>query len=123
MTEKHYSIPARFRRMENMHILFWLVKDTCWCLGLKWLGISMIFPTLIIAILICWRTRSMMSEFTHNIAVIFWITANSLWMILEFWELPDETRYYALIPFGLGLMPLIFYYGYYIHRKPKTTNH
>lgn len=115
MREKEvYSIPAKYRRMENMHILFWLIKDTCWCLTYRWLGIAMIFPTLLIAVLICWRTRRMMSEFTHNLAVIFWISANSYWMITEFFEWEENTKYYALIPFGLGLASLAYYYIFYI---------
>jgi len=97
-----------------MHILFWLIKDTCWCLNFKWLGISMIFPTLIVAVLISWRTRKIVSELTHNLAVIFWIMANSLWMITEFFEWPDESRYYALVPFGMGLAVLVYYYGFYM---------
>ena len=33
MSEKViYSIPARFRRIENLHILFWLVKDARLCI-------------------------------------------------------------------------------------------
>ena len=32
MKEPMYQIPARYRKMENMHILFWLVKDVSWCL-------------------------------------------------------------------------------------------
>ena len=111
-----YSIPARFRRMENLHILFWLIKDTCWCISLKWLGITMIFPTLLIAVLICWRTRKIMSEFTHNIAVILWISANSYWMVTEFFNWDESTKYYALIPFALGLLTLFYYYLIYAPR-------
>ena len=114
--KEFYSIPAKFRRMENMHILFWLIKDTCWCLSLRWLGIAMVFPTLLVAVLICWRTRSMVSEFTHNLAVIFWISANSYWMITEFFHWEESTKFYALIPFGLGLASLVYYYLIYIPR-------
>jgi glycine/D-amino acid oxidase-like deaminating enzyme len=117
-----YSIPAKYRRMENLHILFWLVKDTCWCLSFKWLGIAMIFPTLLVAALICWRTRNLMSEFTHNLAVIFWITANSYWMITEFFGWPEETKFYALIPFGLGLVTLVYYYVFYAPRYGKLAD-
>src|SRR6185503_8500062 len=82
--EKLYSIPARYRRMENMHIVFWLFKDISWCLGWKVLGIAMIVPTLSIPIAIAWRTREIKAELAHNLAVAFWISANSLWMIAEF---------------------------------------
>ena len=36
--ETLYSIPARFRKMENMHIVFWLMKDISWCMIWKELG-------------------------------------------------------------------------------------
>ena len=39
-----YVIPARFRKMENMHIIFWLFKDISWCMVWKVLGIAMILP-------------------------------------------------------------------------------
>src|SRR5216110_2915856 len=81
-----YSIPARFRRMENMHIAFWLMKDISWCMIWKVLGITMIVPTLTVAIIIAWRTRQMKSELAHNLAIAFWISANSLWMISEFFH-------------------------------------
>jgi hypothetical protein len=38
-----YSIPMRFRKMENLHIVFWLFKDVAWCMVWKPLGILMIF--------------------------------------------------------------------------------
>src|SRR5688572_10296945 len=79
--EQSYTIPLRFRKMENLHIVFWLFKDISWCLIWKPLGIAMIFPTLIIAIIIAWRTRQYVSELCHNPAITVWISANSYWMI------------------------------------------
>lgn len=119
--QDNYSVPAKFRKMENLHILFWLVKDTCWCLSFKWLGISMVFPTLLIGVLICWQNRHIMSEFMHNLAVIFWICANSYWMISEFFGWGEHTKFYALIPFGLGLATLLYYYVFYAP-KMKLAN-
>lgn len=123
-----YSIPLRYRKMENLHIVFWLFKDIAWCMILKPLGIAMIFPTLIIAIVIAWRTRQMMSELCHNLAVALWISANSYWMISEFLHfdfLPvyGEITYkhLALIPFILGLLPLAYYYLYW-RLKHRTEN-
>ena len=84
--EQSYSIPLRFRKMENLHIVFWLFKDVSWCMVWKPLGIAMIFPTLIISIVIAWRTRELVSELTHNLAITFWITANAYWMISEFFS-------------------------------------
>lgn len=115
--DSSYVIPARYRQMENMHILFWLVKDISWCLVWKPLGIAMIFPTLIAAVVIAWRTREVKSELAHNLAVIFWIVANSYWMISEFFHF-DETMVWgsitgkdvAVVPFAVGILILLVYY-------------
>jgi hypothetical protein len=112
-----YSIPIRWRKMENLHIVFWLFKDISWCMIWKPLGIAMIFPTLIIAIIISVRTRKYVSEVCHNVAIVFWITANAYWMVSEFFEfdsLPfygDITyKYLAIIPFAIGILILAYYY-------------
>lgn len=125
--EAFYQIPARYRRMENMHIVFWLLKDISWCLFWKVLGIAMIFPTLIISIIISWRTRHMKSELAHNLAITFWITANSLWMIAEFFGFDEkhiwrgfEGRHLALLPFLLGAAILARYYLFQ-HKHEKET--
>ena len=115
--EPVYTIPARFRRMENMHIVFWLMKDIGWCLTWKVLGIMMIIPTLSIAIVIAWRTRHIKSELAHNLAIAFWISANSLWMIAEFFHFDEMVvwkeftgKHLALVPFVTGAVILLYYY-------------
>jgi hypothetical protein len=112
-----YEIPARYRRLENLHIVFWLFKDISWCMTWQTLGIIMVIPTLCVAIYISIRTRNIKSEFAHNLAVTFWITANSYWMISEFWgfdEVPIwagfEGKHLAMIPFLIGLIILAWYY-------------
>ena len=111
--ERIYSIPARFRRVENLHILLWLIKDACWATSFKTLGVFMIIPTLTVAIVITWQTRKMLAELIHNLAVVFWISANCLWMIGEFFGWDEGKfglRHMALIPFGIGLAILFYYY-------------
>lgn len=116
--ESFYSIPAKYRRLENLHIVFWLVKDISWCMIWKVLGLVMIAPTLSVAIFIAWRTRQMRSELAHNLAIAFWIAANSYWMISEFFgfdEIPVwrqfEGKHLALIPFFIGAGILLYYYA------------
>lgn len=114
-----YVIPAKFRKMENLHILFWLIKDICWCMIFKALGIAMIFPTLAIALFIAWRTRHIVAELTHNIAIALWIFANSMWMISEFMGVDEKVKPFCLIPFGLGLLVLLYYYLIYAPLQKK----
>lgn len=97
-----------------MHILFWLIKDICWCTGFKPLGVAMIFPTLIIALYITWRNKHIVAELVHNLAVSFWITANSMWMIFEFMGRDEDLKNYCIIPFATGLVILIYYYTIYV---------
>lgn len=121
MSEKViYSIPARFRRIENLHILFWLLKDIAWAVNFRMLGVTMIIPTVIAALVITWQTRRIFSELVHNLAVVFWITANCSWMIGEFYgidEGPYGLRKLAIIPFSIGLLILAVYYLLYYTRR------
>ena len=111
-----YEIPSRFRKIENLHILFWLLKDLSWAMLWKPLGLLMIVPTIGAALLITWQTRHIKSEFLHNLAVDFWILANAYWMITEFYSNNDSLRFYTIIPFSIGLLVISYYY---IVVKPK----
>jgi len=128
MAENYYSIPLRYRKMENLHIVFWLLKDISWCMIWRPLGIAMIFPTLIIAMVIAWRTRQYMSEVCHNLAIAFWITANSYWMVSEFLHFDTHIlsgdltfKHLAIVPFVLGMLPLLYYYVWWRPRHPDAV--
>ncbi len=110
-----------FRKIENLHILLWLLKDICWVADLKWLGTFMILPTISVAIWLTWKMRKSYSELMHNLAVIAWILANSTWMIGEFF-LDDGTRPLALGFFGLGLVLLFVFYGRELVLKGISKN-
>lgn len=130
--ETVYSIPAKYRRMENMHIVFWLVKDISWCMIWRELGLAMFIPTFAIAVVIAWRTRQLKSELAHNLAIACWILANGYWMISEFFHFDEMNvwgewtgKHMALIPFSLGALILLYYYalirpGELREHKPTT---
>jgi hypothetical protein len=124
--ESQYSIPSRFRRLENLHIVFWLFKDLSWCMLWRPLGIAMVIPTLAVAVHISYRTRKIYSELAHNLAVIFWISANSYWMISEFFGFDEtpvwggyEGKHFAMIPFVIGVLILSWYYVVWRPREIK----
>jgi len=125
--ERTYNIPFRYRKMENLHIVFWLFKDLSWCMFWRPIGIAMIFPTLIIAIVIAWRTRHVMSELCHNLAIVVWISANSYWMISEFFHFDSKIVYgainfkhLAIVPFATGILVLGWYYLWFAVRNRKV---
>ncbi|CAN5678788.1 hypothetical protein BH11BAC1_BH11BAC1_11570 [soil metagenome] len=104
----------RLRATENLHILLWLIKDTCWVQDYRLVGVSMIIPTISVAVLLTVRTRKVREEFIHNLAVVFWLCANSIWMIGEFYY-NDSTRPFSVVFFALGLVTLA------VHYIPKWT--
>ena len=70
----------------------------------------MILPTLTCAIIITWRKREFKSELYHNLAITFWIMANSFWMITEFFGMEAQFKIFAISPFSIGLLIIVNYY-------------
>lgn len=101
----------QFRKIENLHIFLWLIKDFCWISDYKIAGLIMILPTIFVALYITWKLRKSPSELAHNSAVTMWIFANSIWMIGEFFY-DDTTRPFAKVFFVLGLLCIVYYYIY-----------
>lgn len=104
MTEHLHKI----RRFENLHILLWLLKDTSWMMDWRTLGVIMMFPTIFIAVFIAVKTFTEL-EFYINLAIFFWICANSYWMCCEFFGYMPYKNY-AAIPFILGFISTGYYY-------------
>lgn len=122
-----YVIPIKYRKMENLHIVFWIFKDISWCLFWKPLGILMIIPTLVISIVIAYNNRKMVSELCHNLAITVWIMANSYWMVSEFLGFDEHIvfgavsyKHLALIPFFMGVIALAYYYLYWNIKNPQA---
>ena len=108
----------RIRKYENLHIVFWLIKDSCWMLEFKWLGTVIMFPTLFLAIYLVLKTLKTI-DFYINLAILCWILANSFWMLMEFFN-NNHYKLLAAIPFGLGLLFVAIFY-WKNHKTPKVA--
>jgi hypothetical protein len=82
------------------------------------LGVSMIFPTILVTILMMYRTRKN-ADFWVNLSVLFWISANSYWMCAEFFGFVEH-KDYAVIPFCIGFLAF-FVYLYKLNRADTNT--
>lgn len=100
----------KFRKFENLHILFWLIKDMCWVSNFKVVGVLMVIPTLLMAFFLTYKSKDQIHELLHNLAVCFWILANSTWMIGEFF-FNDGTRPIAIMFFIIGFIPIVISYA------------
>lgn len=110
------------RHYENLHIPLWLLKDTCWMLQWKTFGITMIFPTVIVAIIIAIKSfKEKHEEFWINLAILFWISGNSYWMLCEFTH-HEEIKDFAGIPFVAGLLSVAYFYKLQLFQQKKDNN-
>ncbi|MGZ4041208.1 MAG: hypothetical protein ACXVNR_11630 [Bacteroidia bacterium] len=107
----------KIRKYESMHIVFWLIKDSCWMLELKWLGALMIIPTVSLAIYLVFKTLKTRDMYI-NIAIFFWISANSYWMMMEFFN-NNHNKNFAAIPFALGF---VFVAAFYLSGGHKSVS-
>ena len=112
------------RRIENFHIVLWLMKDACWAAGFKLGAMFMIVPTIGVAMYITLKSKKHYHDLMHNLAVVFWIAANSVWMIGEFsgnTETEKMMRQNSLYVFGAGFIFIIIYYSPFLfYRKSKS---
>jgi hypothetical protein len=109
----------KIRHYENLHIPLWLMKDTCWMLQWKLAGVLMIIPTIIVAIIITYISlREKSDEFWINLAICFWIAANSFWMLCEFSH-HETIKNYAGFPFIAGMICVVYFY---VHRFRKNKS-
>lgn len=115
------SLFRSIRSTENFHIVLWLFKDLCWVMDLHVAGLIMIVPTVSMAVWLAWRSRASVGELLHSIAVVRWITANSIWMVGEFFY-RDTTRHLAACFFVAGLLCAAYYYLVLLPRGKGGTD-
>lgn len=65
---------------------------------------------------IAYKSYANRVNFLHNVAIVLWISANSIWMTGEFYE--NDTRPIAVILFLVGLA--IIATSYIFKQKPKN---
>lgn len=118
------GIPDRYKSryfLETIHIPLWLVKDICWLMEYRTLGIIIAVPTILVAFIMCGITYKERDHFLPNVSIAFWIVANANWMVAEFYRL--ETKSLSIYPFLLGVLAfVIFVFIKLIDRKKTEQN-
>lgn len=109
----------RNRLLENLHLPFWLIKDLCWAMVWKPLGIMMIVPTVSLAVYLALRTRRNPKEFLPNLAIACWISANSIWMCDEFYALGIKSN--CILFFSAGLIAILIWLFRYFPGEWKRS--
>jgi len=107
------------RKLENFHILLWLLKDLSWLMNWKFFGSFMIIPTVGFAVFITIKNKKDILELLPNVAVIFWICANSIWMLSEFFIQMETLKSFAIFPFIGGIVMMLLYAFLLTTAKPE----
>ena len=108
------------RRLENVHVALWLIKDYSWCTTTRWLGLAMAVTTIALAVAVARASRHSLQDFAHDVAACCWIAANITWMIGEFY-FSDGTRRYARGFFYLGLTCIALFYAYELVKQARRA--
>jgi hypothetical protein len=103
------------KKLENLHVGLWLLKDASWCEEWIKVGMMVALPTLVLAMKIAWESRRDAEDLVHNIAVCLWLCANVVWMVGEFF-FDDGTRAISRVFFFSGLALLV---GFYLVRAVR----
>ena len=94
----------------------WLLKDICWMMHYKTVGLIIFIPTIILALFLCMITFKT-SHFLPNIAVSCWIGANGTWMLGEFFVF--DYKPLSLLLFMSGTLTIAAYF--LIKQKTGTS--
>jgi hypothetical protein len=105
--------------LDALHIPIWLFKDLAWVLLWRPLGVAMVVPALAVAVYLCVATRRMREKFLLNCAILCWISANSFWMLGEFFEFPYQKVAVTLFATGIVIMGLFF--RFWMKRSKKQV--
>jgi hypothetical protein len=108
----------KIRKTENLHVVFWLFKDMCWMMEYKTAGALLILPTLAMAFYVLYLSKNKLDLIIVNVAIIFWICANSAWMMSDFYN--DLPKSVSLLFFIAGILTM-FFYVWIAFIKPNYT--
>jgi len=95
------------RLLENLHLPIWLIKDLCWAIVYKPLGVFMIAPAIALAVFVALKSHKNRMYFLPNVSVVFWILANSLWMLAEFYSF--NLKHWFISSFILGMISMLIW--------------
>jgi hypothetical protein len=121
--------PLSIIKIDNLHVLLWLIKDISWCLDWKKTGVAMIVPAVIVAVYLLIKSGNNQEKIVHNSSIVFWISANSIWMSSEFYDFEESIfnlsfggRHIAAVLFIIGISIVVVYYAYQLFFRRKSTN-
>lgn len=102
------------KRILDVHYPLWLLKDFFWMANMPILSLILAVPAILISLWMCMITAG--KQLSENKMILWWLIANTNWMIAEKFE--TNTYWLAYISFCIGIIEMILYiYNYIIKQK------
>ena len=95
----------RQKTISDLHYPLWLLKDFFWMASMPILSLILAIPAILISLWMCMMTAD--KALSENKMILWWLIANTNWMIAEKFE--TNTYWLAYIFFGIGIIEMILY--------------
>ncbi len=96
--------------ISDLHFPLWLLKDFLWMADLPIFSLILAIPAILVSFWLCMMTAG--KSLSENKMILFWLLANTSWMISEKFDL--NTLWMAYIFFSVGIIEIILYIKRYL---------
>jgi len=103
------------KRVSDLHYPLWLLKDFFWMANFPILSLILAIPAILLSFWMCTMTAD--KTLSENKMILWWLIANTNWMIAEKFETP--TYWIAYIFFGIGIIEMILYIYKHIFKQKQ----
>jgi uncharacterized membrane protein len=102
--------------ISDLHFPLWLLKDFLWMADLPIFSLILAIPAILVALWICMMTAG--KTLSENKMVLFWLIANTSWMISEKFDV--NIMWISYLFFGIGIIEIIKYIKCYLKVSDGT---
>lgn len=96
--------------ISDLHFPLWLLKDFMWMADLPIISLILAIPAIFVSLWLCMMTAG--KSQSENKMILFWLLANTNWMVSEKFDL--NTMWVAYVFFGIGIIEIILYTKRYL---------
>lgn len=100
--------------ISDLHFPLWLLKDFLWMADLPILSLLLAIPAILVSLWLCMMTAG--KSLSENKMVLFWLMANTSWMVSEKFDI--NILWLSYIFFGIGIIEI----GKYIKCYLRISN-
>lgn len=102
--------------ISDLHFPLWLLKDFLWMADLPIFSLILAIPAILVSLWLCMMTAG--KSLSENKMILFWLIANTSWMLSEKFDL--NILWLSYLCFGIGIIEIIKYIKCYLRASNGT---